>query len=152
MAGATEVRQFQVTCAAGTAQAAPQVTNLVMPTREVLNIRIRVPPGPNGNMGFALGAAGNPVIPVAAGTFIIASDEVIEWALEQQIDSGAWQVFMFNTGIFPHTIYLLFTVELPDLPAALAINQPLAVTDLVAAPVVVDTGPTSTLPTPPELT
>lgn len=118
MAGATEVREFTVTCPPGTPVAAPQVTDIAMPARVVDSIRIRIPPGPNGFMGFAIGAAGVTFIPVGSAQFIVASDEVIDWVLPDQMTSGAWQVQMYNTGIFPHTIYLTFIVHLPDLPVA----------------------------------
>lgn len=152
MAGAVEVRAFQVTCNPGVSAANPQITALAMPVRDVHNIRVRVPPGPNGFMGFAIGSAGNNVIPINAGAFIVASDEIIDWSLADQIDSGAWQAIMYNTGRFPHTIYVLFTVELPDVaPAGTGVTPviiaPTAPT-LPAAP----SAPSDALPPPPVLT
>lgn len=152
MAGAAEVREFTVTCPPGTAIAAPRLTNLAMPVRVVDAIRIRIPPGPNGFMGFAIGAAGQPIIPVGPANWIVGSDEVIQWELPDQIDSGAWQVQMYNTGIFPHTIYLQFTVHLPDAPVAIVPAQPLTVAPAAAPPTSVGSAITLSLPTPPELT
>lgn len=152
MAGTGEVRQFTVTCPPGTAINAPQLTNLAMPVRVVDNIRVRIPDGPNGFMGFAIGAAGVPIVPVGAGQWIVASDEVIDWPQTDQIDSGAWQVQMYNTGIFPHTIYLQFTVHLPDAPVAVAPAQPLVIAPVAVTPVSVGSAITLALPAPPELT
>lgn len=87
-----------------------------MPPRTVLRVRVRIPPGPNGVMGFAIGSAGNPIIPTIKGTYIVASDEIYDWELPGQIDSGGWEAQMYNSGIFPHTIYVVFVVQLPDLP------------------------------------
>jgi hypothetical protein len=117
MAGAVEVRQFAALCPAGTALAAPAIIALTMPVRTVISIRVRVPAGPNGNMGFAIGMGGAPVIPTQNNTFIVASDEIFDWTLDDLPNSGAWQAIMYNTGIFDHTIYLTFVCELPDQPA-----------------------------------
>lgn len=151
MAGAQEVREFEVTCPQGTSKLDPLVTDLDMPTRTVLNIRIRVPPGPNGVMGFAIGSAGAFVIPINDGEYIVGSDEIFEWSLEDQINSGAWQVTMYNLGIYPHTIYMTWTVELPDLPTDSTLAQPMVVANLTP-PIVPDPGLTLTdLPTPASL-
>lgn len=110
---AAEVRNFAVTVPAGTAIASPQVTALAMPARIVRSIRLRIPPGPSGQVGFALGSAGTPVIPWGAGQWLVGDDEVIEWALEDQITSGAWELRAYNLGVFDHTLYVAFLVDIP---------------------------------------
>lgn len=151
MAGATEIRAFTVTCPAGTLQSAPQVTNIAMPPRVVEDIRIRIPPGPNGVMGFAVGAAGVTVIPAGRGTFIVASDEVIDWPVPGQINSGAWQVQMYNTGLFDHSIYLQFRVHLPDIDSAASTAQPVDVEPVTTVGGTIPDVPVTALPPPPEL-
>lgn len=120
MAGAAEVRAFQVTCPPGTTQDAPFIADLLMPVRIVDEIRVRVPPGPLSSMGFAIGAGGVPIIPYDSDVFVVANDETFTWDLADQIESGAWQALMFNNGQYPHTIYIYFTVHLPDVPSSLA--------------------------------
>lgn len=132
MAGAVEVRVFQVLCPIGIAPEAPAVFDISMPTRVVDSIRIRIPPGPSGVMGFRLGSAGQQIVPIEADTWIIASDEIINWELPNQIDSGAWQATMYNTGDYDHTIYITMVVHLPDLPKTSAVTAPL----FIPAPVV----------------
>lgn len=110
---AREVRSFAVQVPAGTAQATPQVTDLDMPPRIVRSVRVRIPRGPNGLVGWALGAAGVRVLPFGADEWIVADDEVIEWPLDGQIDSGAWQLQAYNTGTFAHTLYLTFLLDPP---------------------------------------
>jgi hypothetical protein len=110
---ATEVRSFQVLVPAGTAQDAPQQTALTMPAREVQSIEILVPPGPRGNLGFALSSGGNTIIPEQLGEWIVADGEKIVWELQDQIDSGGWELTAYNTGIYDHTVYLRFLVNLP---------------------------------------
>lgn len=125
---AAEVRSYQVAIPAGTAIAAPQVTSLPMPARIVRHIRVRIPPGPRGNVGFALGMIGTPVIPTQAGTFIVADDEIMEWDVDNAPTSGAWQLIGYNLGGLSHTIYVQFNVDLPGAVAASGIGAPLDVT------------------------
>lgn len=115
-----EIRDFTVTIPAGTPIAAPVTVAITMPPRVVRWVRWRVPPGPKGLMGWALAAAGTNVIPWNAGGWIVADNEVETWNLEGQIDSGAWQVRGYNTGANPHSIYLAFGLDLPNVaPSAL---------------------------------
>lgn len=113
-----EVRAFSVTVAAQTPIATPQVTALTMPARIVRSVRVRIPPGPLGSVGWALGAAGVAVLPYNAGAWIIGDDEVIDWTLEGQIDSGAWQLIAYNTGLQAHTLQVIFGLDVPGLTNA----------------------------------
>lgn len=114
MAGAIEYYRFQVTCEPGVTPDAPQVTDITMPVRTIKAIRIRVPPGPSGAMGFALGSTGANIIPIQDGTYLTADDEIFNLPPDDLIDSGSFQVRMYNIGLYEHTIYLDFTAELPD--------------------------------------
>lgn len=151
MAGATEIRSFTVTCPPGTLQSAPQVTNIPMPPRVVENIRIRVPKGPNGIMGFSIGAAGVGFLPFGASTFIVASDEVINWAVNGEISSGAWQAFMYNTGKYPHSILLQFTVHVPDVDNPGIDPAIITAISSLSAPPSAGSGAGGSLPAPPNL-
>lgn len=151
MAGSDEVRVFTPTCPIGTPSTAPQVTNLIMPPRTVKHIRIRIPKGPNGVMGFALTSGGLNVIPYGAQAFIIASDEVIDWDPVDQIDSGSWQVAMYNTGLYPHTIYIQMTVAVPDVPDASAGIVPISIAPAPPVAPIVPVVGAGALPAPPEL-
>ena len=110
---AREVRAFQVTVPAGTPQNAPQVFNLTMPPRVVRRITWTVPPGPRGNVGFQVGMAGTQLIPYNPGGFVVADGESEDWDLEELPSSGAWQVIAYNLGLYPHTLYFRFLVDLP---------------------------------------
>lgn len=115
---ADQIFSFAPVVPAGTAIATPFSAPLLMPTVIVVSIGILVPPGPRGTMGFAIGASGNAVIPAAPGTWFVVDDYADEWPLENQISSGAWEFFGYNTGQFDHTVYLRFMVNLPQLQAA----------------------------------
>lgn len=110
---AQEIREFVVTVPAGTAKAAPAVTNISFPGRVVDAISWRVPPGPSGLMGWQLTSAGTPVIPIQQNTFMVTDNQSDTWYLEDYLDSGNWQVSAYNTGIYPHSVYLTFLLSLP---------------------------------------
>lgn len=111
---AREVRRFPVTIPASTPKASPQVTNLSFPFRVVRELEVRIPPGPRGEVGFAIGGSGQPVIPVEAGAYLVTDDEIIRWPLDGFWDSGSWQMTAYNTGRFPHTLEVRFLVDLPQ--------------------------------------
>ncbi len=106
-----EVRIFTVTIPKGTTKAAIFKQQLTMPPRLVREIEITVPPGPRGEVGFQIGSSGFPVIPTQSDQYIITDNEVIRWKVENQIDSGAWEFFGYNTGSYNHTLYVRFLVD-----------------------------------------
>lgn len=117
---AQEIRRKSVTIPANTPKSANFTADMSFPARIVRELDIRVPPGPRGEVGFAIGAAGQPVIPVEAGAYIITDDEKIPWSLDGFWDSGSWTMFAYNTGRFPHTIEVRFLVDVPQEATAAA--------------------------------
>lgn len=124
---AQEVRAARAVIPAGTPVAAPVTVDVSFPERLVRSVRWRVPPGPSGLMGWRLSSDGSPVIPLVAGTWIIADGESDTWPLDGYLDSGNWQVTGYNTGTFDHAVYLDFLLDLirpavtpPPLAAAAA--------------------------------
>lgn len=118
---ASQVFSFQVTIPPGTPQSAPFRQNVTLPDRKVDSLEITVPPGPSGAMGFAVTSRGVNIIPVTAGTYIVTDDRHITWPLTDLPTSGDWQVSGYNVGVWPHTVYLEFLVDLVEQPA----QQPL---------------------------
>lgn len=102
-----------MTVPAGTAKAAPLVTSIAFPARTVTSITWRVPPGPSGLMGWALTSAGTPVIPIQPNTFIVTDNQADTWYLDGYLDSGNWAVTAYNTGLYPHTVFLTFLLDIP---------------------------------------
>lgn len=114
---AQEIREYAVTVPAGTVQAAPLVTDISFPERTVVAVSWRVPPGPSGLMGWALTSAGTPVIPIQPDTYIVTDDQAGTFPLHGYLDSGNWQVTAYNTGTYPHTVYLAFQLDPPGTAA-----------------------------------
>lgn len=115
---AREIRTFSVTVPAGTTIANPQVTNLTMPARQVLSVHVRVPPGPRGEVGWSLGSRGVHVLPYDDGHWIITDDDKLEWPVYGQFDSGDWSVSIYNTGLYSHTLYFTFMLDVVTQGAA----------------------------------
>lgn len=111
---AQDIQHFAVSVAAGTPITAPQLSSLAMPARIVRGIRFRIPPGPGGVMGFRLTSGGQQVLPQPNGSWIVGDNEVIEWQLEETIESGAWQLQAYNTGVYAHSVYVTFYLDMPQ--------------------------------------
>lgn len=123
---AREVRNFAVLVPAGTAIAAPLIRALTMPARIVRSVRFRLPPGPSGSVGFALVSTGAQIIPWEPGTWLVMDDESVEWPLEGQMETGAWQLRAYNVGRWDHTIYVTFLLDpLPSVANGQMLAQPL---------------------------
>jgi len=118
---ASEVYTFQATIPAGTAQATPFRQSLTIPVRKVDTLEIVVPPGPSGQMGFAITMGGVNVLPLQSGQYIVTDDQKITWPIENLPTSGAWQLTGYNTDVWPHTVYLWFLVDQVSMPG----TQPL---------------------------
>jgi hypothetical protein len=108
---AVEVRSFQVTTPTFTDRFSPLTTDLTMPVRIVTAIDILVPPGPSGHLGIAVSASGVPIIPINPGEWLVADDEKLHWDLEDQIESGAWQLQSWNDGEYSHTVWVRFSLQ-----------------------------------------
>ncbi len=106
-----EVYQFIVKVPANTSQNIPQVSDLAMPARIVRRIQVRIPPGPRGLAGFQVAASGTQVIPWTPGEWVIGDDETLTWDVEGYIESGAWQVIMYNAGQYLHGMWFRFEVD-----------------------------------------
>lgn len=113
---AREVRKYTVTVPAGTAIATPQATSIAFPVRTVRSVDWRIPPGAQGVMGWQLAMGGVQVVPVASDTWVIDDGTAGTFTLDGYPDSGAWQVIGYNTGTFPHSVFLTFHLDLVEQP------------------------------------
>ena len=105
--GSELVYQFEPTVPNSTAQSSPYSTTLTIPQYEVQLIRWRVPPGPQGNLGWQLLYSGSLVFP-QNGLWIIADNEYATWELDELPTGGSWELQGYNTGTYDHTVYLTF--------------------------------------------
>jgi hypothetical protein len=130
--GAQLVYEFTPTTPAGTAKSSPYADDLTLPAYEVQLIRWRVPPGPQGNLGWQLWYSGAIVLP-QNGLWIVADNEYATWELDELPTAGAWQFQGYNTGSYDHTIYLTFLVN-PLTPAETTTLEDLGLLSPVAFP------------------
>lgn len=117
---ADEVRTYTILIPANTPANAMLTTDTSFPVRIVEGVEIVFPRGLNGSVGVQILNSNMQAIPANNGGFIIGSDEPIKWPLENQITSGSWQVRAFNTGRYPHTIFIRYLLKYPDLLAGAA--------------------------------
>lgn len=113
---AREVRKYTVTVPAGTAITTPQTTPIAFPVRVVRSVDWRIPPGAQGVMGWQLAMGGVQVVPVGSDTWVIDDGTAGTFVLDGYPDSGAWQVIGYNTGTFPHSVFLTFHLDLVERP------------------------------------
>lgn len=133
---------------AGTTQANPLVTDISFPAREVIAVSWRVPPGPSGLMGWALTSAGTPVIPIQQGAYVVTDNQSATWELEGYLDSGNWQVTAYNTGLYDHTVYLTFQLDMPGTAAPPALPPTGSGVGVIGTGGTVTPPPTSGTPPP----
>lgn len=109
---ADEIRVYSVNVPNGTPTSAPITADVSFPPRVVRQIQIRVPPGANGELGFAIANSGIAVIPINPGGWLIANDELVDLPIASEHDNGSWQVIAYNTGNYPHTLSVRFFLDL----------------------------------------
>jgi len=142
---AVEIRSFAVTIPAATLETAPYTEDIYFPARIVNGVTWQVPPGPSGLMGWRLTmSGGNAVIPTGGG-WIIADDARDTWLLQDQPDSGAWELTGYNTDIYDHTVYLDFLLDLVTVPTTTPGQIPNSALSSVTTPV---STTTATVPVP----
>lgn len=113
-----EVRTYAATVPAGSSIGSPAKIALSLPVRIVRRVEMLFPPGPNGNVGVSLAAAGQPVVPYGAGQWIVANGETVGFDIDGQIESGSWALWGYNTGTLDHTIQVRLFLDLPRLADA----------------------------------
>lgn len=123
------VLSFSVTIPAGTPIATPYIQALPMDSWEVESVDLMVPPGPWGNMGFALYRSGTQAIPWNGTTWIVWDDREENWVLDDLPTSQGWQVVGYNLGVYPHAVTIRFHVNV--IPSA---SPPLPVLTVVSSP------------------
>ena len=107
-----EHHEFIVTVPAGTPKTAPVTIATGMPTREVVEIKWTIPPGASGFTGFRITMGGVQVLPANFGGWIVRDGIDGASALARLPNTGAWDVTAYNTGVYPHSIYVTFYVNL----------------------------------------
>lgn len=90
---------------------APASFSLQFPAADVERIDVRIPPGPNGLVGFSINNGGGNFIPEGDGNWIIGNDDYIQWPLDDAPNNGNWTVMAYNTDVLQHTLYFFFNIN-----------------------------------------
>jgi len=159
---ADRLEWFQVTIPKLTPQNAPVTLPCVFNEGDVIEIDVKVPPGPHGNVGFFIGAGGSQYVPRTADSFVMPDDDFFTWPLANAILSGSWSVTAFNNDVFDHTIQVSFQVNetgtahmraaslLPS--SSVSLPSAITATDILALPEIDPLSPDALLASlPPDL-
>jgi hypothetical protein len=136
---ADEVRYFVVTVPANTPKTAPQVYDISFDPRNVESVEWKVPPGPSGLLGWYLSMGRAQVAPLPIGSYVIADNQSGVFTASKWPDSGAWTLTAYNTGAYPHSVYLTFHLNLITQPRAFP--SLFSATDLMPSPDLSRAGP-----------
>lgn len=104
----TSIYTGTATIPAGTPQAAPVTIDISIPQLRTEVLEWHIPKGAAGLMGFRFTSGGAAVLPKQLGAWIVTENEKGSWAVEGLHDSGKWEITGYNTGAFPHTVYVRF--------------------------------------------
>jgi hypothetical protein len=131
------VYSLTVAVPAGTAIASPVTVPFPLETNLLADIEILIPSGHAGLTGIRIQRGDVIVLPWGQGSWLIGSDYVRTFPVDENINANALTVAAYNTDIFPHSFYL--RARISDAPAAPAALPPVqqadtTLTDTVAIP------------------
>lgn len=106
----TRVESFDVTVPAGTAIASPQETAMSFQRGRVDRLKVFVPPGPSGLVGFQIAHSGQPIIPRNPLSFIVTDNEHVDMDLDNYPTGDAWSIMAYNIDVYDHTLYITFHI------------------------------------------
>lgn len=94
-----------------TAQTAPYTVKVGNLDIWCHSLKLRVPPGPGGLMGFTFTYGGSSIVPWAEGlSYLVWDNQSDEFIVETEI--GSSMVFNgFNNDFWPHSVYMQMAYE-----------------------------------------
>ena len=120
------IEWFSVIIPANTPQTALVSSPFVFAAGNVVEIDVKVPPGPAGNLGFYLTAGGSQYIPRTRGSFIVPDGDFFQWPMSNAINSGQWGIVAYNTDVWPHLVEVGFMVNELTISPSPAFSVPLS--------------------------
>jgi hypothetical protein len=104
-----------LTVPAGTAISAAVSQAWPLEDNQLKSVEVTIPDGHCGLTGFRMLQAQQQIFPWGNSSYIIANDERIPWAFEDEMTSTGIVLQGYNTDIFPHTFYAKAVIT--NLPA-----------------------------------
>jgi hypothetical protein len=105
-AGLGRLYYLEFTIPAGTPQSAPVSQSWPLEDNNLVSISTRIPPGPSGLMGFRIMWAEQQIVPWGNNSWLICDDEELNWPSNTAVTLTGLVVQGYNTGTYPHTVYL----------------------------------------------
>lgn len=106
---------FHITIPAHTPPTAPLVTALAFDPGYVRAVHVTIPDGHAGLTGYALGYAGQQIVPNVTGVYIVSNDEKITHEFAVAFVGQQWSLVGYNNDVYDHTFHL--RVEIDETPA-----------------------------------
>ena len=102
----------QASCPANTPQSTPVEVDVSFTPGRVVGLGLVIPWGHAYLTGLAIAQAHQIVIPRTGGSWFVSDDERFTFDYHDQIWSGQWSVFLYNTDeANDHTWYLRFFIQ-----------------------------------------
>lgn len=114
----SQVQSFVCTFPPGSTPTNLKTFDLTMAVFQVDWIEVDVPPGNGGALGFYIATSNQQYLPFNVGTFFTFDGISKHWDLLDQPTSGDWQLYGYNQGFWPHTVYIHFGLEVVPAPPA----------------------------------
>ena len=105
---------FSVTVPQLTRASTPNNTPLTVPPGVVDNIAVRVVPGHNGNLGWALAFGARQVWPDQSGVWHVVTEGEYDYTPPTDWTSGNWSILSYNTGYWTHTLNVVVDLWAPN--------------------------------------
>jgi hypothetical protein len=102
------VLNFAITIPANTAIITPVTTQTPLGICTLVEIKVVIPPGPAGLVGFAINGGGSQIFPQGTDKWFIFDDYVYDQPVDNQINSGQWAVAAYNLDVFDHTLQFYY--------------------------------------------
>jgi hypothetical protein len=112
------ITSFPVTVPAGNGAQNFLRTPLKLGPSNIEKFVLVFPPGCAGLVGAQLNAGGSAAYPTNQSGKFIFDDYQLEISPTGQINSGAWDLWAYNTDVFPHTLVLYVYWDKIDLSHA----------------------------------
>src|ERR1700691_363449 len=94
-----------LTVPAGTAISAAVSQAWPLEDNQLKSVEVTIPDGHCGLTGFRMLQAQQQIFPWGNSSYIVANNENIPWAFEDEMTSTGIVLQGYNTDIFPHTFY-----------------------------------------------
>lgn len=108
---AQRIESRVATCRAGVPQSGALEVDLSFEPGNVKRIDLLIPDGHAGATGIGVAQAHQVIIPATGDQWVVGNDQRTMWNVDDFLNTGDWSAFVYNNGDYPHSWYILFSVD-----------------------------------------